>query len=211
MDAALAADGEHGDNAGVVELGGRLGLGAETLKLPWVQGRGEGQHLEGDLAVQRDLLRLVDDAHAPAAHLAQQAEIAQLAHRGSRRRGPHAVAQSTGEVADLVPGGEELAQRACQVGMLGHESLAVGLLPGLHRLDVRQQHLVEAVGVSLGQLGIHGPVPSRSRSNSRRRWRPRNSNPITAGLVFCTASATSAMVQPWRWCNSTTRCCFCGN
>src|SRR5947207_1039401 len=67
------------DGVGGVQLCGGLGLGLEPLQLPRVQRGGERQHLERDAAVQRDLLGLVDDAHAAAAELAEDAEVAEPA------------------------------------------------------------------------------------------------------------------------------------
>jgi hypothetical protein len=55
----------------------RLGFVAEALKVAWVESGGEGEHLEGHAATQGDLDRLVDDAHAAAADLADKPEIAQ--------------------------------------------------------------------------------------------------------------------------------------
>src|SRR5206468_1841333 len=72
------ASGGGGD-VGVVELGRGLGLDVEPLELLGVGDGGEGEDLEGDAAVERELLGLVDDPHAAAAHLAEQVEIAQEA------------------------------------------------------------------------------------------------------------------------------------
>src|SRR5262249_2044194 len=77
VDAAFAADGEDGDDVGVVQLGGGAGLVLEALQLAGVEGGGEGQHLEGDAPAQRQLHGLVDHAHATAADLAHQRVIAQ--------------------------------------------------------------------------------------------------------------------------------------
>ena len=77
MHTPLAADGVHRDDVGVVQLRRRLRLGLEPLQLPRVQGRGERQHLQRDAAVEGHLLRLVHDAHAAAAQLADDAEVAQ--------------------------------------------------------------------------------------------------------------------------------------
>ena len=79
VDAALAADGINRDDVGVVELGGGQGLGLEPPELGRVHRRRERQHLERHPAVQGTLHRLVDHPHAAAAHLGDQAEVAQVA------------------------------------------------------------------------------------------------------------------------------------
>ena len=76
--APLAADGVDRHDVGVVQAGGGLGLELEPLELPGVERRGEGQDLQRHAAAERDLLGLVDDAHAAAADLAEDPEVAQL-------------------------------------------------------------------------------------------------------------------------------------
>jgi len=51
--AALATDPEHGDDVGVVQVRRRLRLVLEALQLPRVEGRREGQHLQGHPPVER--------------------------------------------------------------------------------------------------------------------------------------------------------------
>ena len=71
----------------MVQVGGRLRFVLEALELLRVQRRGEGQHLQGHPPAQRELHRLVDDAHAAAADLADDAEVAQRPLRLDCRRG----------------------------------------------------------------------------------------------------------------------------
>ena len=85
MLALVLADLVDGDDVGVLQGGRGLRLQAETLH---VLGSGElaGQdHLDGHDAVKRHLPRLVHDAHAAAAQLAQDL----IARNGGqpRRRG----------------------------------------------------------------------------------------------------------------------------
>src|SRR5437660_4260821 len=54
----------------------------KALQLPGIQGGGKGQHLQSDATAQRNLLGLVDDAHAAAANFADQAEISESAQLG---------------------------------------------------------------------------------------------------------------------------------
>src|SRR5437870_5657921 len=77
MNAALLADGVDRDDVLVVQAGGGAGFIVEALQLPWIERGSEGEHLEGDAAAERDLLRFIDDAHAAPADLAHQAKIAE--------------------------------------------------------------------------------------------------------------------------------------
>ena len=72
VDAALAAYGIDRDDVRVVELSGSQGLGLEPPELGRVHGRREREHLERHAAVQGTLHCLVDDTHAPAAHLGDE-------------------------------------------------------------------------------------------------------------------------------------------
>ncbi len=62
----------------MVQLGGGVGLGAEPLELAAIEGRGKREHFQGDPAPERDLPRLVHNAHTAAADLTHQLIIAQL-------------------------------------------------------------------------------------------------------------------------------------
>ena len=78
VDPLVAADAEDRHDVGVVQLRGRLGLDLEPLALLGVDRRREREDLQGDPAAQRDLLGLVDDAHAPPPDLAEDAVVAEL-------------------------------------------------------------------------------------------------------------------------------------
>ena len=90
---------------GVVQAGGGLGLELEPLQLLGVQRRGEGQDLQRHPAAERDLLGLVDDAHAAPADLAEDA--------GSRRARP---SSAMGPAAASAAPGVTAADRPAQVG-----------------------------------------------------------------------------------------------
>jgi hypothetical protein len=107
VDAALAANPVDGNDVGVVQPRRGPGLVVEALQLPRVERAGERQHLERYPPAQRQLLRLVDDAHAAAAHLADEAEIPQLLQR-RRRRG---LAAGRLPLQRLVGQGDVLHQR----------------------------------------------------------------------------------------------------
>ena len=74
-------------DAGMVEVGRGLGLGAEPRDVGLV-GELPGQdHLEGDGPVEAQLPGLVDDAHAAAGDLAKQLVVAEATeHAGPDRR-----------------------------------------------------------------------------------------------------------------------------
>ncbi len=77
------ADAEDRHDVGVVQPGRRAGLPLEPLLGPGVHQELTGQDLQRDVAAERDLLGLVDDAHAAAADLADDPVIAQPLQRGS--------------------------------------------------------------------------------------------------------------------------------
>jgi hypothetical protein len=77
VDTLLAADREDRHDVGVMQLGRGLGLGLEPPQPVGVERRGERQHLQRHLTVERDLLGLVDDSHSAPADLAEDAEVAQ--------------------------------------------------------------------------------------------------------------------------------------
>ena len=69
--AAVAAHIVDGHDVLMLETGRRLRLVLEALQLPLVERGGERQDFERHPPVQGDLFRLVDDAHAAAADLAE--------------------------------------------------------------------------------------------------------------------------------------------
>src|SRR5262249_48074500 len=91
VQAVVLADLVDRDDLGVVEVGHRLGLVAES---PDLLGAGPGprpDHLDGDQAVEAELAGLVDDPHAAVAEDPDQLEVAELAAElpsGERASGP---------------------------------------------------------------------------------------------------------------------------
>ena len=81
------------------------------------------QHLQRDVPAQRDLLGLVDDAHAAAADLADDAVVAELLQAGGRGGGRVAGRVAVerlvgqGDVLHHRHGREDLADLAGQLGM----------------------------------------------------------------------------------------------
>ena len=100
MRSLMLADAEDRHDVGVVQPRGRAGLALEAADLLGVGERPGGQHLERHAAAERLLLGLVHDAHAAAAHLAQQAELAQPAGgRTDDRAGPAGERRVRSEVS----------------------------------------------------------------------------------------------------------------
>ena len=87
MDAVLLADAEDGHDVGVVQPGGRLRLAKKPLQARGRGHPGRRQDLQRHVPAERLLLRLVDDAHAAAADLPQDAEIAQPLQRRPAKAG----------------------------------------------------------------------------------------------------------------------------
>ena len=128
VDAVLLADGEDRHDVRMVQLGGRLGFVAEAGDLPLVEHRGERQDLERHAAVERNLLGLVDDAHAAAADLADDLVVADLLGGGLARPLPlersHRPQVVRGDV-QLVEAVEIGLQFVGQIGMRGEERGAI--------------------------------------------------------------------------------------
>jgi hypothetical protein len=112
VDALFAADGEDGDDVGVVELRGGLGFYLETAEVEGIEGGGEGEDLEGHAAVERELLGLEDDAHAAAADRAEDLEVAEAGVDGGVDWGCQACwsLDLVGELEDGEAGAEAVGQ-----------------------------------------------------------------------------------------------------
>ena len=82
-DLAVLAHLEDRHDIGVVQPRRGPRLAAEPLQRLAVLGHDAGQDLERDPAAERDLLGLVDHAHAAAADLADDPVVAHLAKRRS--------------------------------------------------------------------------------------------------------------------------------
>src|SRR5262249_40418662 len=124
--AIVLADGEDGHDVRVVQLRRRPRLPLKALQRRWAPGGGPRYHLEGDAAAEGDLLRLVDHAHAAAAHLAEDAIVAQLPQRqalgGAPRPAQARRALLLLDLFDLGQGGKQLAN------LVGELGVALGVL-----------------------------------------------------------------------------------
>jgi len=152
--AGVGADLVDGQDVGVVEVGGGLGLGAEALQVGRGRPRAGQQHLEGDDATQAFLPRLVDDAHAAARDLVEHlviAEVAELARPGRQQ-----VAQRGGEAVEVVLVGEEGGQVVGQLGVFVEQFFPAGGGSVLERTQVAGQHLVQTLFAFPLRLRRHG-------------------------------------------------------
>ena len=84
MLALVLADLVDRHDAGMVEVGGGLGLGVEPLDVGLVGELAGEDHLERDGPIQADLPGLEDDAHAAAGDLADDLVVAEVADAGGR-------------------------------------------------------------------------------------------------------------------------------
>ena len=174
VDAAFDADGVDRDDVRVVERGGGAGFVLEAGELLLVEHRGEGQHFQGDAAAERDLLGFVDDAHAAAADLAEDAEVAEVDFARCWMldtgcwMGRGLVGQLRSDVLHEVEVAETFGQLVGHIGIFGEQCFAVERLPGGH--------------------GVHDFFHCRNQAHLRRapvaRWmRFRNSADSTARFV----------------------------
>ena len=77
MDAPLATDGVDGHDVRVMQLRGGLRFVVKALQMLGVKGGREGQNLKRHAPAQGQLQRFVDNAHAAAADLAHDLEVAE--------------------------------------------------------------------------------------------------------------------------------------
>ena len=73
--AVFFADFVNGADVGVVQCGGGLGFALKTGESLRIAGYVIGKELEGDEAVKARVFRFVDDAHAAAAELLDDAVV----------------------------------------------------------------------------------------------------------------------------------------
>jgi hypothetical protein len=88
VDAVVAAHRVDRHDVRVVQRSRRLRLILEALELLGVERGGEREDLQRHPPAQRQLLGLIDDAHAAPAHLAEQAKVPQAAARSLSRHRP---------------------------------------------------------------------------------------------------------------------------
>ena len=209
MHAALAADAVHRDNVRVVQAGGGLGLDAEPLDLPGVHRGGHRQQLQRHAAAERDLLGLVDDAHAAAAEFPQEPEIAQDPGRSPRlqaRPGRQMAVAGDRRLAEVHEGLQRRYHAPDRLGVLRvlpDHRLQVHLIARLEALDEVVDELLQGgVQLTVGRPEVvaAGDCRSSSRSSSRSRNRAtaRISRDLTAPSPRPRTTAVSAVESPSR-------------
>ena len=137
MNAALYADGEHGNDVGVVELRCSTRLVPKPRDLAFVEHRREGERLERDPASERHLLGLVHHAHTTSADLAAKREITDRAHRFRGR--------NRGGLLRPDEGFELLEKLRSFLGMLEEDLLRKNLLASVEAIDVVSENSTESV------------------------------------------------------------------
>lgn len=116
----LLADAEDRDDVRVVQPGGGLSLADEPLRVRRVVQQLRRQHLDRDAPTERDLFRLVHDAHPAVPDLAEDAVVAQLSQGRRlrlRRRRVHAFAF---DALHHLERGEQVLDPLGEVGMGGN-------------------------------------------------------------------------------------------
>ena len=158
--------GKDGHDVRMVQAGGGLRLDLEPLEMPRVERRGAGQDLQGDPPAQRDLHRLVDDAHAAPAHLADQPEVTQVAKLGedcSTGRGRSAIILIVGRRSRSVCGVSGVVLQANilappqPLADLGDELREFGVVRSRPGVPARSWHRLRIVGLHDGADPLDGP------------------------------------------------------
>ena len=180
------ADFVDGHDVGVIEASRGLRLGVESIHVGRrSQAVGE-DHFEGDQAVQAQLPRLVDDAHAAAGDLLQQLVITDVADGGPQRRGRPDCRRgdrlcrgsllAPPQQRHRVAVGEIRLQFPGQVGVFGEEEGAIDDLAAVQPLHVIGEHLLQ--GSLPGCVG--GARGGHRLSSSQSCRRPRSPEPPRA-------------------------------
>jgi hypothetical protein len=128
------------------------------------------QDLEGHAPAQRDLLGLVDHAHAAPADLAQDPVVAHLAQRwqGDRGRGGGMLRLVLLGALDLDQGREELADLVGQLGAAVDVLLQAGPLPAPEPRGELLGQLVEPTVIRGARVRGHGSDPFVSTRHRRQ-------------------------------------------
>ena len=153
----FAADREDRHDVGMVQLGGGQSLVFEAHQLPFVEHRGERQHLERDATLERDLLGFVDDAHPAATQFALDRKVAQATGHRRIRRG---VAARLGLVQQFDPG-QILRQLDRVARVLSQEGVAARRLAPFQRRQIGFQNV--------GQFLVTAGLPLEERTHGMRR------------------------------------------
>ena len=168
-DIAVLADLVDRHDVGVVQLGRGAGLAAEPLADRPVAGRLPRQNLQRHAAAQRDLLGLVDHAHAAAADLAHDPVIAELSEkRGGGLPRVRVIADVPLDLFDLNQGREHLPDLVGHLGQAVNILLQARPLAQAIPLDELLGQLVEPPIFAGTEFRGHGQGPSRPTLQGRQ-------------------------------------------
>ncbi len=185
------------------DLGRGRRLAPEALDVPLAEREPAGHHLQRDAAVQRPLVGQVDDAHAAAAELVLDHEVAEAATAGLRRFAgrPLLVAQQAVEGQEAAALGEDLLLQVAWVAC--HELTQVRRAAGRVQVDELFDRLLHGgpePGAGRGccsRLALH-QEPSVRDNRPDSRACARDSNARTAPSVGSPISAQISSVSSSR-------------
>ncbi len=153
LDVAVLSDLEDRHDIRVVQTGRGAGLVAEAVQGLGVAEGAARQDLQRHATAEGDLLGLVDDPHAAAADLAEEAEVADLS-RGRRGLGRLAAARVLADLLGLLEPDHRREHLADLVGQIG---IAVDVLlerrplaPAIPRGELGRQVVEPCVLVGIG-------------------------------------------------------------
>ncbi len=103
--AFVRADLVNGQDVGVIEVGGRLGLGVEALNIGFAGQLTGEDHLHRDQAIETDLAGFPDHAHSPAGDFFDEFIVAEVTQ-------DFRITRSTGNRGDRLVGIERFGGMA---------------------------------------------------------------------------------------------------
>ena len=178
----VLADAEDRHDVRVVQPRRGPGLAVEPADLLGGPGDARGQHLQGDVPAERLLLGLVDDAHAAAADLAEDAVVAQPLEGGPRpaRPPPEGVVGQVAlglELLDEEQGREEVADLVGELGVARGELAGGGPLAAAEAVEELLGQRVERVAALAGirhlfdspRVRVRAPIPPAPEVRPRVR------------------------------------------
>src|SRR5262249_8969530 len=162
----VLADAVYRDDVGVVQARCRLGLALKALLMSGIEEGADRQNLEGDAPSERLLLGLIDDPHAAAADLAQNAIIADpiqasaLGHGQGDGGSYRLVEYITLEILQSDDGGKAFADFIDQLGIPADVVVEIGAFTAPQSVLPLIGQLSEQVGIyiGLGHTGLSSRV-----------------------------------------------------
>ena len=188
---------EHRHDIRVVQLCRSPGFALESLQRSGVEQCGLGQHLDRDVPRERFLLGLVDDSHAAAADLADDAEVAELCRHPGRSDGRTAVLLAA--QGDLFHGLNRREEFADLLGALGMGRFVLGDRRRLAAAkSLRRTRPTGVFDQSSEDRSFEACLRLESGDGQQHRAEPRQGPhvaPAGGGLLHPQAAATSSLVS----------------